>query len=109
LRCLFVVACPARGAGGVDDSDHELICPMVAQMLLGIRSERRVLPIAGWRLSHVFPRLPSQTTYNERRRGLAPKLVLARIVALCVAIHLNWQLGRPPEGLSGTAINRSSI
>ena len=48
---------------------------MVAQMLLGIPSERRFLPIAGWRLSHLFPWLPAQTTYNERCRQLAPKLV----------------------------------
>lgn len=56
-------------------TDNELICLMVAQMLLGIPSERRFLPIAGWRLRHLFPRLPSQTTYNERCRSLSPKLV----------------------------------
>jgi hypothetical protein len=48
---------------------------MVAQMLLGIPSERRFLPIAAWRLGHLFPKLPAQTTYNERCRQLAPKLV----------------------------------
>lgn len=57
-------------------SDNELICLMVAQMLLGIPSERRFLPIAGWRLLHLFPTLPSQTSYNERCRALAPKLVI---------------------------------
>jgi hypothetical protein len=57
-------------------TDNELICLMVAQMLLGIPSERRFLPIAGWRLVHLFPALPAQTTYNERCRQLAPKLVL---------------------------------
>ena len=56
-------------------TDNELICLMVAQMLLGVPSERRFLPIAGWRLCHLFPRLPAQTTYNERCRQLAPKLV----------------------------------
>src|SRR5213594_18622 len=49
-------------------SDNELICLMVAQMLLGIDSERQFLPIAGWRLRHLFPQLPSQTTYNDRCR-----------------------------------------
>jgi hypothetical protein len=49
---------------------------MVAQMLLGIPSERRFLPIAGWRLRHLFPQLPAQTTYNDRCRSLAPKLVV---------------------------------
>ena len=56
-------------------TDNELICLMVAQMLLGIGSERRFLPIAGWRLRHLFPQLPAQTTYNERCRQLAPKLI----------------------------------
>jgi hypothetical protein len=56
-------------------SDNELLCLMVAQMLLGIPSERRFLPVAAWRLGHLFPRLPSQTTYNQRCRELAPKLV----------------------------------
>ena len=56
-------------------SDNELICLMVAQMLLGIESERQFLPLAGWRLRHLFPRLPAQSTYNERCRALAPKMV----------------------------------
>jgi Transposase DDE domain len=56
-------------------TDNELLCLMVAQMLLGIPSERRFLPIAAWRLGHLFPKLPAQTTYNERCRQLAPKLV----------------------------------
>jgi Transposase DDE domain len=56
-------------------TDNELICLMVAQMLLGIESERQFLPIAGWRLRHLFPHLPAQTTYNARCRQLAPKLV----------------------------------
>ena len=57
-------------------SDNELICLMVAQMLLGVPSERRFLPVAAWRLGHLFPVLPSQTTYKERCRQLAPKLVI---------------------------------
>ncbi len=56
-------------------SDNELICLMVAQMLLGHPSERQFLPVAGWRLRHLFPNLPAQSTYNERCRALAPKLV----------------------------------
>ncbi len=65
------------GAGGHRRSPtDELICLMVAQMLLGIPSERRFLPIDGRRLRHPLPRLPAQTTYNERCRGLAPKLVI---------------------------------
>jgi len=32
--------------------------------------------------------------------GLSTR-ILARIVALCAAIHLNWQLGKPPRELVG--------
>jgi hypothetical protein len=56
-------------------TDNELICLMVAQMLLGCPSERQFLPIAGWRLGHLFPHLPTQSSYNERCRALSPKLV----------------------------------
>ena len=56
-------------------SDNELICLMVAEMLLGYPSERQFLPVAGWRLGHLFPHLPAQSSYNERCRALTPKLV----------------------------------
>ena len=56
-------------------TDNELICLMVAQMLLGCPSERQFLPLAGWRLGHLFPHLPTQSSYNERCRALSPKLV----------------------------------
>ena len=56
-------------------TDNEVATLMAAQMLLGIPSERRFLAVAGWRLSHLFPRLPGQSRYNERCRGLTPKLV----------------------------------
>lgn len=54
-------------------TDNELICLMVAQMLLGQPSDRRFLALAKRRLVHLFPRLPSQSRYNERCRRLAPK------------------------------------
>src|SRR5438874_4066972 len=57
-------------------TDNELITLIVAQMLLGQPSERGFLPVAAWRLGHLFPRLPAQSTYNERCRLLAPKLVV---------------------------------
>lgn len=56
-------------------SDNELICLMVAEMLLGYPSERQFLPVAGWRLGHLFPHLPAPSSYNERCRALTPKLV----------------------------------
>ena len=56
-------------------TDNELLCLMVAQMLLGQPSDRRFLAAARQRLGHLFPLLPSQSRYNERCRQLAPKLV----------------------------------
>ncbi len=95
-------------------TDNELICLMVAQMLLGIPSERRFLPIAGWRLSHLFPRLPSQTTYNERCRELAPKLVtLWRAIACELpGFHdtlLLLDTTPLPCGQSTQTVNRSQL
>ncbi len=56
-------------------TDNELIVLMSAQMLLGQPSDRRFLRVARWGLGHLFPRLPSQSRYNERCRALTPKLV----------------------------------
>jgi len=57
-------------------SDNELLGLMVAQMLLQCPSDRVFLRRARRRLGHLFPYLPSQSSYNERCRRLAPKLVL---------------------------------
>jgi hypothetical protein len=56
-------------------SDNELVCLMVAQMLLGAPSDRRFLAVARWRPGRWFPNLPAQSTYNERCRSLTPKLI----------------------------------
>jgi hypothetical protein len=95
-------------------SDNELICLMVAQMLLGVPSERRFLPIAGWRLSHLFSRLPAQTTYNDRCRQLAPKLVtLWRAIACELpGFHdtlLLLDTTPLPCGQSTATVNRSQL
>ncbi len=57
-------------------TDNELLCLMVAQMLLQCPSDRVFLRRARPRLGHLFPYLPSQSSYNERCRRLVPKLVL---------------------------------
>ena len=41
-------------------SDAEVVTPCVAQVLLGIPSDRRFLAAAAHRLSHPFPVLPPQ-------------------------------------------------
>jgi hypothetical protein len=83
---LIAVYCAACGVFPSDSTpkmgrpqritDNELICLMVAQMLLGQPSDRRFLAVAGWRLGHLSPYLPSQSRYNERCRALVPKLVV---------------------------------
>ena len=95
-------------------TDNELICLMVAQMLLGIPSERRFLPIAGWRLRHLFPHLPAQTTYNERCRSLAPKLVILWRAIACELPGFHDSLllldTTPlPCGQSTATVNRSEL
>lgn len=95
-------------------TDNELICLMVAQMLLGIPSERRYLPIAGWRLCHLFPRLPARTTYNERCRALAPKLVVLWRAIACELPGFHDSLllldTTPlPCGQSTQTVNRSEL
>ena len=82
LIAVYCAACslfpaPQRRSRGRPQrtTDNELLCLMVAQMLLGQPSDRRFLAIARRRLGHLFPQLPSQSRYNERCRALAPKLV----------------------------------
>jgi len=52
-------------------SDAELVTLCVAQAIMGIPSDRRFLAVAGRRLGHLFPQLPSQPAYFKRRRRLA--------------------------------------
>ena len=52
-------------------TDAELVTLCVAQAIMGIPSDRRFLAVAGKRLSHLFPYLPSQSAYWRRRRRLA--------------------------------------
>jgi hypothetical protein len=80
---LYCAACSLFPAAAVSPrrgrpekiSDNELVCVMVAQMLLGHPSDRQFLAVARWRLGHLFPNLPAQSTYNTRCRSLTPKLV----------------------------------
>jgi hypothetical protein len=69
---------PRRGPGRPPKlSDAELVCLAVAQVLLGVASERRWLRLAGQRLGHLFPYLPTASAYNRRLRRAAPLVALA--------------------------------
>jgi hypothetical protein len=58
-------------------SDAELVCLAIAQVLLGCNSERRWLRLAGQRLGHLFPYLPTPSAYNKRLRRAGPLVALA--------------------------------
>ena len=95
-------------------TDNELLCLMVAQMLLGQPSDRRFLAVAKRRLDHLFPTLPSQSRYNERCRQLAPELVtLWRAIACELpGFHdtLSFVDTTPlPCGQSVSTVNRSEL
>src|SRR4029453_2666329 len=74
---------PARGQGRrgpgrpLEGTDAELICLAVAQGLLRSNDERHWLRAAPNRVGHLFPRLLSQSEYNQRLKDLAPLMEAA--------------------------------
>src|SRR3954465_12865119 len=52
-------------------SDAEIVTFCVAQVLMGIPSDRRFLRAARRQLGHLFPQLPSQDALHKRRARLA--------------------------------------
>ena len=95
-------------------TDNELLCLMVAQMLLGQPSDRRFLAVANRRLGHLFPTVPSQSRYNERCRRLAPKLVTLWRAIACELPGFHDTLSlidtTPlPCGQSTNTVNRSEL
>src|SRR3954451_8249611 len=61
---------PARGGRPALVSDAELVALAVAQAAIGISSDRQFLGLIGRVLPGWFPRLPEQSQYNRRLRGL---------------------------------------
>src|SRR3954469_8927866 len=55
-------------------TDAEVVTLCVAQVIMGIPSDRRFLAVAAKGLAHLFPRLPQQPGYFKRRRRLADTL-----------------------------------
>ncbi len=51
-------------------NDAEVVTLAVAQVAMGIPSDRRFLAVAAKRLAHLFPALPAQPAYLKRRRAL---------------------------------------
>jgi len=62
---------PARpGNGRRSLTDAEIVTLCVAQVMMGITSDRRFLRAAKRQLGHLFPRLPSQDALHKRRARL---------------------------------------
>jgi hypothetical protein len=67
-----------RGPGRPPEvTDAELVCLAVAQVLLRYNDERHWLRAAPNRVGHLFPRLLTQSEYNQRLKDLAPLLEAA--------------------------------
>jgi hypothetical protein len=60
-----------RGNGRRRLSDAEIVTLCVAQVVMGIPSDRRFLRAARRQLGHLFPYLPSQDALHKRRARLA--------------------------------------
>lgn len=73
---------PARAGRRPLLSDAELLTLAVAQVLLGVRSERRWLRMIPRTLPGAFPYVPQQSGYNKRiRRSLALLKQVIRVLA----------------------------
>lgn len=59
---------PANARRGLTDA--EVVTLAVAQVAMGIPSDRRFLAVARRRLAHLFPSLPGQSGYHKRRLRL---------------------------------------
>ena len=55
-------------------TDAEVVTLCVAQVLMGIPSDRRFLRAARRQLGHLFPQLPSQDAFHKRRARLAARI-----------------------------------
>jgi Transposase DDE domain len=55
-------------------TDAEVITLCVAQAMLGIPSDERFLAVASWRLSHLFPCLPTRDAFHKRRLRLSGQI-----------------------------------
>jgi hypothetical protein len=60
-----------------DVNDGELVCLAVAQVLLRYDDERHWMRAARSRVGHLFPRLLSQSEYNDRVKAAAPLMEAA--------------------------------
>jgi len=55
-------------------TDAEVVTLCIAQAMLGIPSDERFLAVAAWRLSHLFPCLPTRDAFHKRRLRLSGQI-----------------------------------
>ena len=55
-------------------TDAEVVSLCIAQAMLGIPSDERFLAVAAWRLSHLFPCLPTRDAFHKRRLRLSGQI-----------------------------------
>ena len=75
---------PARGGRPALVSDAELVALAVAQAAIGISSDRQFLGLIGRVLPGWFPRLPDQSQYNRRLRGLVELISVVQQRLACL-------------------------
>jgi hypothetical protein len=70
-------------------TDAEVVALAVAQVMLGVPSDRRFLRLAKRQLGHLFPVLPKQPGFCKRRAGLADTIgwLVGIFAADCPAAH----------------------
>jgi hypothetical protein len=77
-RIIPSLGTPRRRLGRPPEvTDPELVCLAVAQVLLRYDDERHWLRSAISRVGHLFPRLLSQSDYNDRLKAAAPLMEAA--------------------------------
>jgi hypothetical protein len=69
-------------------TDAEVVTLCVAQVLLGVSSDRRFLRAARRRLGHLFPIVPTQSAFHKRRARLAD--AIERLVAHFASQSPGW-------------------
>ncbi len=94
-------------------TDAELVCLAVAQVRLRHDNERHWLRAAACRVEHLFPRLLSQSEYNDRLKSAAPLIgsALRRLVEQTPGSVEMLRLTAPllPWGQSVVTTKRSGL
>lgn len=70
-------------------TDAEVVTLAVAQAMMGIPSDERLLAVAGKRLGHLFPQRPKRPGYWKRRHALAD--VIEALIGRFAQLSPGWE------------------